>query len=101
MCLNFMMKIMKQFWVIYHKRLFITITTSSLTSNFKDIAICELQMYLQDDEAIEGKVVYRCFAVRAKSKYLELSMVLKSILIDLSNYRLCNMIHFFLPVIPH
>lgn len=46
-----MMKTMKQFWVIYHKRLFITITTSSLTSNFKDIAICELQMYLQDDEA--------------------------------------------------
>lgn len=67
MCLNFMMKLtMKQFWVIYHKRLFITITTFSLTSNFKDIAICELQMYLQDDEAIEGKVVYRNFAVRAE-----------------------------------
>lgn len=66
MCLNFMMKTMKQFWVIYHKLLFIKITTSSLTNNFKDIAICELQMYLQDDEVIEGKVVYRNFAVRAE-----------------------------------
>lgn len=40
-CLNFIMKPnnMKQFWVIYHKLLFIPITISSLRSNFKDVPI--------------------------------------------------------------